>query len=160
MPCHRLSFVQQFLQKVSLLLLLYGICSQFRLKMKVLRALLSLSLFYTAYAAPTGKGTYASNQSPHSAGVAQAELEKRITSGQCTAVAKAIWARTTLEVAYVLTMLFFYDLQLYTSILTLFARTLGTFSSPRHQITSRKSARGTRVNNAQFGLTTLKRVSN
>ncbi|CAG8172770.1 unnamed protein product [Penicillium salamii] len=67
--------------------------------MKVLRALLSLSVLYTAYAAPSGKGTYASEQSPHSAGVAQAELEKRITAAQCTSVAKAIWARTTLEVA-------------------------------------------------------------
>jgi hypothetical protein len=81
--------------------------------MKVLRAFLSLSLFYVAYAAPSGKGTYASDQSAHSAGVAQAELEKRVTGAQCTSVAKAIWAKVTLEVAYVLTMPNFYDLQLY-----------------------------------------------
>jgi hypothetical protein len=38
--------------------------------MKVLRAFLSLSLFYVAYAAPSAKGTYASKQSAYSAGVA------------------------------------------------------------------------------------------
>jgi hypothetical protein len=80
--------------------------------MKVFTTLLSLALFYVASAAPSGKGTYVSNQSAHSAGVAQAELEKRVTAAQCTSVAKSIWARGSLEVAYVLKMLNFVNLQL------------------------------------------------
>lgn len=91
----------------------HGLSSALHLKMKVLPSLLSLALFSTAYAAPTSKATYASNQSAHSAGVAQAGLEKRVTASQCTSVAKAVWARASLEVAYVLTMLNFVNLQLH-----------------------------------------------
>jgi hypothetical protein len=91
----------------------HGIYSQLHLKMKVLPTFLSLALFYVASAAPSGKRTYALNQSAHSAGVAQAELEKRVTAAQCTSVAKAVWARSSLEVAYVSTMLNFVNLQLH-----------------------------------------------
>ncbi|KAJ5197026.1 hypothetical protein N7449_007505 [Penicillium cf. viridicatum] len=66
--------------------------------MKVLPTFLSLALFSVAYAAPSGNGTYTSNQSAYSAGVAQAGLE-RLTSAQCMVVAKRVWARTTLEMA-------------------------------------------------------------
>ncbi|ODM18247.1 hypothetical protein SI65_06118 [Aspergillus cristatus] len=43
------------------------------------------------------------NQSPYTEGIAHAELDKRISKLQCKAVAKALWAATTWEVAYIFT---------------------------------------------------------
>lgn len=72
--------------------------------MNVLPTFLSLALFSVAYDAPSDNGAYTSNQNAHSAGVAQAGLEI-LTFIQCIVVAKKVWARSSLEAAYVLTIL-------------------------------------------------------
>lgn len=75
--------------------------------MKFFSGLLALSAIGNlAYAAPVAEpesdskvDLYADNQSPHHAGIAEAQLEKRDFRSTCTIVAKYVWiGHKTLEV--------------------------------------------------------------
>lgn len=82
--------------------------------MKVLSSFLSVSLLNVAFAAPGANSEALSdgierrpfNQTAHAASSLPVTFEKRVTTAQCVSVARALWARTSLEVAYVLTRLY------------------------------------------------------